>query len=568
MLASPACDRRILLALTPDHRKQLSKLLLRPHSPLNMRFHVTWCDNATSARAQIKKQHFDVMLISEDLETDDPQFLSSLQLNPGAPAIVYLSNGQPLAADELLEKGVQEIVAVDALNPTSFNVTISTALSRENALRRQLSRAQNDSLTGLVNREHLAERIQVAIDNANENRRNFVVLRLNLDSFYTLTGNYGLKTGDQLILRTKDRIQSIIGSKATLARTGTDEFAILIENLHNPLEITRIANKLLDVVTMPIIVGTESAQVTSSIGIAFYPQAGTDAHTILQNATIALEAAKREPDNSFKRFNKEMELQVRGNFMLDKQLRQALPKDELELYYQPRIDLKTGEIVGAEALIRWNHPEKGLLSPGEFMPMAEESNLIIPLGYWILERACQDWQALQEWGFENIHLAINLSFKQFHDDELAETITSIVEKYPINPNYLEFELTETTIMHDHQRVCRALEKIGQSGISFSLDDFGTGYSSLAHIISLPINMLKIDRSFVDGMEQGGEHAVIVQSIIALAHSLKFKVVSEGVELTEQCQQLIELDCDQCQGYYFSKPLPFDKFCEYLAESSQ
>lgn len=566
MLASPACNRRILLALTHEHRKQLSQLLLQSDSPFENQFHVTWCESAARARTLVKQQHFELLLISADFDAQDAELLANLRQGPHPPGIIYLNNNYPVDTDKLLEQGVHEILSVSEISPIKLAFTFNAALSREKALRKQVSRAQNDPLTGLLNREQFSQRIQLAIESSGSSHLAFSVLRLNLDGFYALNGNYGLKTGDQLILRTKERIQSIVGPKATLARVGTDEFAILIENLHSSLEVTRIAHKLLDVVSMPIIVGTESAQVKSSLGIAFYPQAGDDADTILKNASIALEAAKRDADNSFKRFNKEMELQVRGIFMLDKQLRQALTRDELELYYQPRVDLGSGKIVGAEALIRWNHPERGLLSPDAFIPMAEESDLIIPLGYWILERACQDWQALQEWGIQNIHLAINLSFKQFHDDELASTVAEIVNKYPINPEFIEFELTETTVMKDHRKVTETMNEIGQSGITFSLDDFGTGYSSFAHIIALPITLIKIDRSFVQGMEDNSDHNVIVQTIITLAHSLNMKVVSEGVERPQQHKRLADLRCDQSQGYYFSKPLPFDTLCAYLADA--
>lgn len=564
MLASQVSSQKVLLALSPEHRTLLSRLLLQS-PPSKQQFHATWCNNINSVLSLLRHQHCDLLFISADFHDSDSNVLANLRQGPTPPAIIFLCDTAPENPDWLLEQGVQEILPINTLSPDKLADTFSAALSRERALRTQVSRAQNDVLTGLVNVSQFAERIEQAIDHAVESKQAFTVMLLNLDSFYTLNSNYGLKMGNHLILRTKERIQSIISPKATLARIGADEFAILIENIHSQLEVTRIAQRILDVVTTPIIVGRENAQVRSNLGIALYPQAGQDANTLLKNATVALECAKREPDNSYKRFNKEMEMQVRSNFMLDKQLRNAMNRDELELYYQPRVDLKTGKVVGAEALIRWNHPEHGLMTPDQFIPIAEESNLIIPLGYWIMERACQDWQALQEWGVKDIHLAINLSFKQFHDEALAETVSAIIKKYPIKPEFLEFELTETTVMHDPEKVCKTLDEIGQSGISFSLDDFGTGYSSFAHIITLPIEMIKIDRSFINGMEKGGDQAVIVQSIITLAHSLNLKVVSEGVEITEQREHLLALNCDQSQGYLFSKPLPFDDLCLLMAK---
>ncbi len=566
MLASPVSNRKLLLALTPEHRKQLTQLLLQTNSPQQNQFHATWCDTGTHARSLIKTQHFDLLLVSEEIAARDGDLIPHLRQAPDCPSIIYIANKYPLNMAELLEQGVHEILPVRDINPTRLAMTFNTAISREKAVRVQVSRAQYDSLTGLLNREQFAQAVESAIQQSSKSQLAFAVMLLNLDGFYALNGNYGIKSGDQLILRTKDRIQSIIGTKAILARIGTDEFAILLEGLHSSLEVTRIANKLLDVVSIPIIIGTESAAVKSSLGIAFYPQAGENADTLLKNATIALETAKRDPDNSYKRFNKQMELQVRGSFMLEKQLRMAITRDELELYYQPRVDLRNGKIVGAEALIRWNHPDRGLLSPDEFIPIAEESDLMIPLGYWILERACKDWQSLREWGFKDIHLAINLSFRQFHDEDLATTVTDIISRYPINPEYVEFELTETTVMHDHRKVSDTMNLIGQSGITFSLDDFGTGYSSFAHIITLPITLIKIDRSFVKGMQENSDHKVIVQSIITLAHSLNMKVVSEGVEGPEQHRSLTELRCDQSQGYYFSKPVPFDVLCTHLAEA--
>jgi len=351
-----------------------------------------------------------------------------------------------------------------------------------------------------------------------------------------------------------------------LARLGSDEFALLIDTRRAPQRAEWMAERISEALAEPYWVDGESLLIGSSLGIA-YARAQTDADPLMWHAHIAMQQAKSTQGCTFHIFNECINRNARSIADLETELRRALRRDELELHYQPRLNLEDGQIVGLEALVRWRHAERGLLPPSEFVPLAEQSGLIVPLGYWVISRALRDMQALLELGLPPLHMAINLSFRQFQDSQLLSTLSRLIAERGVEAQWLEFELTETAVMRRSDLVKQTMDALGRLGVRFSLDDFGTGFSSFVHLNSLPITLLKIDKSFVGGMEQREENRKLVHAMINLAHNLNLEVVAEGVETPEQLDLLRGFECDQVQGYLISMPLPLAELVEYLTFGS-
>ena len=328
-----------------------------------------------------------------------------------------------------------------------------------------------------------------------------------------------------------------------------------------------MAERITEVMAEPYWVDGESLLIGCSLGIA-HARANAGADPLMWHAHIAMQQAKSTQGCTFHVFNERINRNARSLADLESELRRALRRDELELHYQPRLDLGTGRIVGLEALVRWRHSERGLLAPCEFVPLAEQSGLIVPLGYWVISRALRDMQALLECGLEPLHMAVNLSFRQFQDSQLLSTLSRLISERGVEAQWLEFELTETAVMRRSDLVKQTMDALGRLGVRFSLDDFGTGFSSFVHLNSLPIALLKIDKSFVGGMEGREENRKLVHAMINLAHNLKLEVVAEGVETPEQLALLRDFGCDQVQGYFISKPLPLADLVEYLTFGAQ
>jgi len=420
--------------------------------------------------------------------------------------------------------------------------------------------AEEDPLTGIANRQGFQTLLAVRL--AEGDGRGIALGHLDLDNFRHATDALGHQAGDRLILQVVARLKSQLEACDQLARLGSDEFALLINTHRAPERAEWMAERITEVMAEPYWVDGESLLIGCSLGIA-HARANAGADPLMWHAHIAMQQAKSTQGCTFHVFNERINRNARSLADLESELRRALRRDELELHYQPRLDLGTGQIVGLEALVRWRHAERGLLAPSEFVPLAEQSGLIVPLGYWVISRALRDMQALRERGLEPLHMAVNLSFRQFQDRQLLSTLSRLITERGVEAQWLEFELTETAVMRRSDLVKQTMDALGRLGVRFSLDDFGTGFSSFVHLNSLPIALLKIDKSFVGGMESREENRKLVHAMINLAHNLKLEVVAVGVETPEQLALLRDFGCDQVQGYFISKPLPLAELVDYL-----
>lgn len=422
-----------------------------------------------------------------------------------------------------------------------------------------------DSLTELPNRTLFEDRFSQALPLAKQKGQPLAMLLLSLDRFKKIQETLGYNFSFLLIREVADRLQSQIATGATVARFENDEFALLLPQINGTEEIVEIIENIKESLKLPINLDDHEIFISASVGISLFPVDGKDVQTLQKNAAVALSRAREQGEDGYQFYTEEMNSIALRRLELENKLRRALERDEFEVYYQAKKDFTSGEVVGMEALVRWNHPELGIVSPAEFIPLAEESGLIIPLGEWILRTACQQTKILQEEDL-NLRVSVNLSTRQFQEGCLAKKIIKIVEETGINPQNLELEVTESALMHNAESAVSILNEIRNAGVKISIDDFGTGYSSLGYLKRLPIDVLKIDRSFVQDITNDPTDASLVMAIISLAHSLRLKIVAEGVETAEQLKLLHLLRCDEWQGFLFSKPITFEKFRELIKVS--
>jgi len=420
--------------------------------------------------------------------------------------------------------------------------------------------AEQDTLTGIANRQGFQTLLTARL--LENEGRGLALGHLDLDNFRRANDALGHQAGDRLILQVVARLKSQLEVGDQIARLGSDEFALLIDTRRAPRRAEWMAERITEALAEPYWVDGESLLIGCSLGIA-HSRALAGADPLMWHAHIAMQQAKGVQGCTFHVFNERINRNARSLADLESELRRALRRDELELHYQPRLCLTSGRIVGLEALVRWRHKERGLLPPSEFVPLAEQSGLIVPLGYWVISRALRDMQALRELGMPPLHMAINLSFRQFQDNQLLATLSRLIADRGVDAQWLEFELTETAVMRRSDLVKHTMDALGRLGVRFSLDDFGTGFSSFVHLNSLPIALLKIDRSFVAEMEQREENRKLVHAMINLAHNLSLEVVAEGVENVEQLALLRSFGCDQVQGYLISRPLAMPDLIEFL-----
>ena len=486
----------------------------------------------------------------------------ALQPAPGRcelPTILLL-HSEPEAAPS----GVSDWLVSDQVNVDSLRRCLRHVRER-GALVATLQRlAEQDPLTGIANRQGFQALLATRL--ADHDGRGVALGHLDLDNFRHVNDALGHQSGDRLILQVVLRLKHQLEAGDQLARLGSDEFALLIDTRRDPGRAEWMAERIVEALAEPYWVDGESLLLGCSLGLA-HARAQSGADPLMWHAHIAMRQAKATQGCTFHVFNERINRHARSLADLESELRRALRRDELELHYQPRLNLADGRIVGLEALVRWRHAERGLLPPSEFVPLAEQSGLIVPLGYWVIARALRDMQALNTQGLAPLHMAVNLSFRQFQDSQLLATLSRLIAEYGVDAHWLEFELTETAVMRRNERVRQTMDALGRLGVRFSLDDFGTGFSSFVHLNSLPITLLKVDRSFVAQMDMREENRKLVHAMINLAHNLNLEVVAEGVESEAQLALLRGFGCNQVQGFLVSKPLPVDALIPFLLQSS-
>ncbi len=428
----------------------------------------------------------------------------------------------------------------------------------------ELERQANyDVLTGLPNRSLLLDRLRQAIAYAQRQKHSVAVAFIDLDRFKLINDSLGHAAGDSLLKTVAARIQSCTRPFDTVARYAGDEFVLIFYDLTSEDKISTLLQRVIDNVSKPFQFEQQDLYVTCSIGVSLYPQDGREVETLIKNADAAMFRAKERGRNNYNFYTAELTSRVSERLSLETDLRHALERGEFLLHYQPQVDLPSGRIVGAEALVRWQHPTKGMISPDKFIPLAEESGLILPLGEWVLKTACTQNKAWQDAGLPLITLSVNVSVRQFGRKDLIESLVKVIEASGLDATQLELEVTESLIMNNAEEFVATLQKLKAVGIRLAIDDFGTGYSSLNYLKQLPVDRLKVDQSFVRDIFHVGGGATIAEAIITLGHSLGLKVIAEGVETGEQLDFLRRKQCDEFQGYYFSRPLPTDRFLALL-----
>jgi diguanylate cyclase len=446
--------------------------------------------------------------------------------------------------------------------------TITDRTSGLEAANRQLRQlASHDALTGLPNRLLLEDRISRAIAQASRHSHEFALLVVDLDRFKLINDSFGHQAGDDLLRDVAQRLKATVRDIDTTARLGGDEFVMLLEGPVTRAEAQEVGRRAVQALAQPLRLQGIEVHVTPSIGVAFYPKDGASVDLLIAHADAAMYSAKERGRNNLQCYADGMSRLTQGRVQFESELHQALRCGQFELHYQPKVDTRSGRMNSAEALIRWRHPERGLIAPGEFIPIAEECGLIDAIGEWVLFEACRQAKTWQRHGFRPLRVAVNVAPSQFRLRNLADQIRRALEDSGLDPKLLEIELTESAVMSDAEESIQLLEAISRMGVLVSVDDFGTGYSSMSYLRRFPIDKLKIDRCFIEHVTRRPEDASIVQAIISLAHSLRLKVIAEGVETAAQLRLLSDLGCDQYQGFYFSAALTASGFMELIERES-
>ncbi|XZO03702.1 MAG: putative bifunctional diguanylate cyclase/phosphodiesterase [Microcoleus sp.] len=539
----------------------------------------------------------DESIIAEDI------FDSLTSLGYKVTAIVYSGEEAIIAASEVrpdlvlmdvnLQGEIDGITAAEKIR-SRFQIPVIylTAYADENTLRRvnstkpfgyiikpfeeknlhttiqiALHRHQYDCLTNLPNRSLLREKLSQLLNEQTELSEVIPVVTLSLDKINRINSTLGHHIGDLVICSIAQRLNNCTNKINLVARLEAAEFALVLEPVKDKQDAVKIVHSILEIVAQAIIVESSEVYVTASIGISLYPGDGRDAEDLLKNAYTAMYYAQEKGGNNYQFHARNIATNCINKLLQEISLRNALKRSEFEVYYEPKVEIKTGKIVGAEALVRWNHPEMGRVSPGEFIPMAEEMGLIAPLGEWVLETACRQTKAWQAQGLGLLRVAVNVSARQFDQKNLTQRVSEILTETGLDPKYLELELTESLVLQDETAVSQAFSVWKKMGIRVAIDDFGTGYASLSYSKRFPFDVLKIDKSFIRNITEDRQNAAITIAIIQMGHSMNMTVVAEGVEDEQELAFLCTHDCDEIQGYFFSKALPHDEF-EALLKSGK
>jgi len=451
-------------------------------------------------------------------------------------------------------------------NPAGFRGVIRDITERKKIEQELNHLATHDALTGLPNRLMFSQLLDHDIQSAQRNKKQLAVLFIDLDRFKIINDSLGHEAGDILLKEMAQRFKQSLRTSDVVGRLGGDEFTILVEDFNDVKQVETIAQKILTTVIKPMSIMDEECRVTASIGISVFPKDGQDEQSLMKNADIAMYFAKEEGKNNFQFYSENIRSMSNERLNIETNLRHAIERNEFYLDYQAKLDLKTREITGVEALLRWNNPYLGMVTPAQFIPIAEETGMIVPIGRWVIRTACAQNVAWQKQGLPPVCMSVNLSLRQLMNENFLPDLKNILNETRMAPDLLELEITESMILNKPERIVPILVKIKDMGIRLAIDDFGTGYSSLAQMKNFPINTLKVDRSFIRNLPQDMDNKAITEAVIVMGKSLKLKVVAEGVETKEQEQFLQDQICDEMQGFYFSKPIAPDRFAALLRKN--
>ncbi len=539
-------------------------------------FEITHAQHLDKALGLVQEGSFEVALLDLTGAAADgaAAALERVQLAAARlPIIAVAEHDDEGEAVRALRLGVQDYIARDQATPRMLTRSIRYAVERHRMLA-ELQRARqrahftatHDNLTGLANRYSFNEQLDRALAYSARHDRHLAVFFLDLDRFKYINDTLGHAVGDELLNEVADRLRAEVRKSDMVARVGGDEFIAMIQELDRDQSAALVASKVLDSLSMPYTLDGREYWVTASLGIATFPRDGGDRETLIRHADAAMYQAKALGKNNYQFYSQALNAESSKRLTLERSLRRAVERSEFRLHYQPIIDMQTNRITGAEALLRWDDPDLGAVEPGEFIPLAEETGLIRPLGDWVLRNACTDAAAWQQAGFTHVNISVNISIHQIRREALREAIIRTLWDTEIDPHRLRLEITESTLMVNSESAVPALEELNGIGIGISLDDFGTGFSSLSYLKRIPVDTVKIDKSFVNDIVVDPDDAAIVSAILKIAEQLRLRVVAEGVETQEQRSFLASRGCDEMQGFLFSPPVRADEFLELLRKN--
>lgn len=554
--------RTLLINANRDQYVQMAKLL---DAVAVSDYEMTWCaDYAYALEAMLAPIH-DIILLDYEHAPDVCEELLRSASTHGCttPILCLTAKVNPELDRAAIKAGAADYLVKDRLDIASIERTIRYAIDRKRAETELARLAHYDSLTGIPNRLLFNDRLDRALQRAERGDTPFALLYVDLDGFKSVNDTHGHDVGDKLVQGIAARLNQCIRRTDSVARIGGDEFTVLLEKVNSTNDTITIAQKIIDVIAEPFNINGQQMHVGSSIGIAVYPEAGRDATTLLKHADMAMYEAKATQGSNYRFFTAKMSSEAVDQNRMDIELRAAINNDELAMYFQPRVSLRTGKIVGVEALLRWAHPERGMLLPKDFINTARQVGLMVPMGYWVLNRLCSYINQMDDMGIAPLRISMNVSQEQFIAPNFVSTIESILSSSNVAGNRFEFELAESDIVANLAVIADDMAALEKQGIRFALDDFGTGFSSLPQLQRLPITTLKLDSSHVQKVTTDDDSANVVRAMIYLAHGLELKVVAEGVETEEQKAFLIENRCDHLQGFFYSEPLSFDDFTRLL-----
>ena len=533
---------------------------------------LTHVECMSEAEKYLAEHAVDIILL--DLGLPDAQGLEAIQrahaAAPGVPLVVLTGLDDETMAVQALQQGAQDYLIKGQIETRGLLRALRYAIERKAmesaalAMAQQMAHsAEHDFLTGLPNRMLLNDRIGRAIALAARHKNKVAVLFLDLDGFKHINDSLGHPTGDKLLRSIAKRLVDCIRGSDSVSRQGGDEFVVLLLELEQAEDAAVTARRMLHAVAQPHSIDRHDLHVTASIGVSVYPDDGPDAETLIKNADTAMYQAKENGRRSFQFFKPAMNVRAVERQFIEEGLQRALERQEFALHYQPKVNLTTGAIIGAEALIRWTHPRRGPVSPVDFIPVAEDCGLILPIGTWVLRQACAQARAWMDAGLPLTSMAVNVSAMEFRDKNFLDGLFAILAETGLDPSSLELELTESVLMKHAAATATILQTLRKSGIQVAVDDFGTGYSSLSYLQKFPVDAVKIDQSFIRQISTAGDDTTIVKAVIGMARGLKLRVIAEGVETLEELAFLRAYRCDEAQGYYFSRPVLPQKFATLL-----
>ena len=559
---------KILLIEDNDADSRYLKEMLRDAAEGKHTINVAY--TATEAIASLQEQDFDIVLTELDLpDTNGLDIIKSLQVaNSEVPIVVLTGQTDEELALGIIQMGAQDYLVKGQGDGHLINRVIDYSIERKKDLEELSHLANYDSLTGLANRLLFRERLDRALIRADRNKSLVALFVIDLDRFKNVNDTLGHDAGDKLLIDVADRLRKCTRGGDTIARLGGDEFTIIMEDIKDVDDAVIIAEKVLAFMQEKFIIKNNDIFVTPSIGLTIYPIDNSNATNLFVNADDAMYSAKKSGRNCYRFFTSDMNAHLVKRVKLETKLRRAIENEELVLYYQPKFNVNEKYPIGAEALVRWNDPEEGMISPALFIPLAEETGLIGPITDWVIKEACTQNSKWQQQGYKPIRMAINLSPKQFNRKDIVSRIFNQIINSDLSLKYVELEVTESALIEDVEKSCEIMMELKKWGVHISIDDFGTGYSSLSYLKKFPLDTLKIDQSFVRDLMQDSDDAAIVTAIIAMAKNLKFNVIAEGVENQDQLDYLAAHGCNEVQGYFTGKPVPADEFEQLLVKKTE